>query len=135
LRARERRDGLEILVDDPFRTGGKHLRGEWLPAEQVRHSAFRDRVDTLTAVWVERYGAWAAENLVRRRFARRRDRLEKEAAPAAKEAARTETRSRARIRELETDSPVDCGPAPVSPSTQPPPWGEVSAIANRRRST
>jgi hypothetical protein len=28
LRARERRNGLEVLVDDPFRPGGKHLRGE-----------------------------------------------------------------------------------------------------------
>ena len=33
LRARERKDGLEILVDDPFRPGGKHLRGEWLAGQ------------------------------------------------------------------------------------------------------
>jgi hypothetical protein len=56
LRARERKDGLEVLVDDPFRPGGKHLRGEWLSARQVRQFAFHDRDDTLTAVWVERYG-------------------------------------------------------------------------------
>jgi hypothetical protein len=28
LRTTGRQDGLEILVDDPFRSGGKHLRGE-----------------------------------------------------------------------------------------------------------
>ena len=33
LRARQRKDGLEILVDDPYRPGGKHLRGEWVAAE------------------------------------------------------------------------------------------------------
>jgi hypothetical protein len=110
LRARQRKDGLEILVDDPFRAGGKHLRGEWLPAKQVRQFAFGDSDSTLTAVWVERYGAWTAESLARRRLARRIDRIEEEAATAAKQAARTEQRLRARIAELETGSPVDCGP-------------------------
>ncbi len=66
LRARQRKDGLEILVDDPFRPGGKHLRGEWIPGKQVRQFAFRDSDSTLTAVWVERYGAWTAESLARR---------------------------------------------------------------------
>ena len=82
LRARERKDGLEILVDDPFRPGGKHLRGEWIAARQVRQFAFRDRDDTLTAVWVERYGAWTAERLVARQKDRRIDRIEEEAAAA-----------------------------------------------------
>jgi hypothetical protein len=39
LRARQRKDGLEVLVDDPFRPGGKHLRGEWIagwPGSPVR---------------------------------------------------------------------------------------------------
>jgi hypothetical protein len=110
LRARERRDGLEILVDDPFRPGSKHLRGEWIAAKQVRQFAFRDRDDTLTAVWVERYGAWTAERLMARRMDRRIDRVEEEAATAAREAERTEQRLRARIRELEAGSPVDCAP-------------------------
>jgi hypothetical protein len=114
LRARERKDGLEILVDDPFRPGGKHLRGEWLPARQVRQFAFRDRDDTLTAVWVERYGAWTAERLMARQKERRIDRIEEEAAEAAREAARTEQRLRTRIAELEAGSPVDCGPALAS---------------------
>jgi hypothetical protein len=110
LRARERKDGFEILVDDPFRPGGKHLRGEWLPARQVRQFAFRDSDSTLTAVWVERYGAWTAERLMARQKDRRIDRLEEEAATAATEAERTEQRLRARIRELEAGSPVDCAP-------------------------
>ena len=66
LRARQRKDGLDILVDDPFRAGGKHLRGEWIPGMQVRQFAFRDSDSTLTAVWVERYGAWTAERLLAR---------------------------------------------------------------------
>jgi hypothetical protein len=111
LRARQRKGGLEILVDDPYRPGGKHLRGEWVPARQVRQFAFRDSDSTLTAVWVARYGAWTAENLARRRLATRIDRIEEEAATAAKQAERTEQRLRARIKELETGSPVDCGPA------------------------
>jgi hypothetical protein len=110
LRARERRDGLEILVDDPFRPGGKHLRGEWIAAWQVRQFAFRDRDDTLTAVWVERYGAWTAERLMARQKERRIDRIEEEAAAAAKQATRTEQRLRARIAQLEAGSQVDCGP-------------------------
>jgi hypothetical protein len=111
LRARQRKEGLEILVDDPFRPGGKHLRGEWLPARHVRQFAFHDSDDTLTAVWVERYGAWTAERLMARQKDRRIDRLEEAAAAAAKEAQRTEQRLRARIAELEAGSPVDCGPA------------------------
>ena len=111
LRARQRKDGLEILVDDPYRPGGKHLRGEWIPAKQVRQFAFRDSDSTLTAVWVERYGAWTAENLARRRLAKRIDRIEEEAATAAKQAARTEQRLRARIAQLEAGGPVDCAPA------------------------
>jgi hypothetical protein len=110
LSARERKDGLQILVDDPFRPGGKHLRGEWLPAKQVRQFAFRDSDDTLTAVWVERYGAWTAERLVAKRMDRRIDRIEEAAATAAKQADRTEQRLRARIAQLEAGSPVDCGP-------------------------
>ena len=110
LRARERRDGLGILVDDPYRPGGKHLRGEWLPARQVRRFAFRDSDSTLTAVWVERYGAWTAERLIARRKDRRIDRIEESAAAAAREAERSEQRLRARIRELEAGGPVDCGP-------------------------
>jgi hypothetical protein len=113
LRARERKAGLEILVDDPFRPGGKHLRGEWLPARQVRQFAFRDRDDTLTAVWVERFGAWTAENLARRRLGKRIDRTEEEAATVAKQAARTEQRLRARIAQLEAGSPVECTQAIV----------------------
>jgi hypothetical protein len=111
LRARAGKDGLEILVDDPFRSGGKHLRGEWLPARHVRQFAFRDSDSTLTAVWVERYGAWTAERLMARQKDRRIDRLEEEAATAAREAERTERRLRARIRELEAGSPVDCEPS------------------------
>jgi hypothetical protein len=110
LRARERKDGLEVLVDDPFRPGGKHLRGEWIAAKQVRQFAFRDRDDTLTAVWVERYGAWTAERLMTRQKDRRIDRLEEAAATAAKEAARTEVRLWERIRQLEAGSPLDCPP-------------------------
>jgi hypothetical protein len=110
LRARERKEGLEILVDDPFRPGGKHLRGEWLPARHVRQFAFQDRDDTLTAAWVERYGAWTAERLMAGQKDRHIDWLEQEAAAAAKEAQRTEQRLRARIAELEAGSPVDCGP-------------------------
>ena len=110
LRARQRKDGLEILVDDPYRPGGKHLRGEWIAAKQVRQFAFRDSDSTLTAVWVERYGAWTAESLARRRLAKRIDRIEEEAATAAKQAARTEQRLRARIAELEAGGPVDCAP-------------------------
>ena len=110
LRARERKDGLEILVDDPFRPGGKHLRGEWIAARQVRQFAFRDSDSTLTAVWVERYGAWTAERLMARQKDRRIDRIEEAAATAAKEAERTEQRLRARIAELEAGSPVDCAP-------------------------
>ena len=56
LRARQRKDGLELLVDDPYRPGGKQLRGEWIAARQVRQFAFRDSDSTLTAVWIERYG-------------------------------------------------------------------------------
>jgi hypothetical protein len=77
----------------------------------VRHFAFRDRDDTLAAVWVERYEAWTAERLMARQKERRIERLEEEAATAAKEAARTEQRLRARIRELEAGGPVDCAPA------------------------
>ena len=110
LRARQRKDGLEILVDDPYRPGGKHLRGEWIAAKQVRQFAFRDSDSTLTAVWVERYGAWTAESLARRRLAKRIDRIEEEAATAAKQAARTEQRLRARIAQLEAGGPVDCTP-------------------------
>jgi hypothetical protein len=110
LRARDRRDGREILVDDPFRAGGKHLRDEWIPARDVRQFAFHDRDDTLAAVWVERYGTWTAERLMGRQNDRRFHRLEEEATAAAKEAERTEQRVRARIRELEAGSPVDCGP-------------------------
>ena len=108
LRARQRKDGLEILVDDPFRPGGKHLRGEWLPAKQIRQFAFRDSDSTLTAMWVERYGAWTAESLARRRLGERIDRIEEEAATAAKQAARIEQRLRARIAQLEAGTPVDC---------------------------
>ena len=36
------------------------------PAKQVRQFAFRDSDSTLTAVWVERYGAWTAERLMAR---------------------------------------------------------------------
>jgi hypothetical protein len=108
LRARERRDGLQILIDDPFRPGGKHLRGEWVAGKQVRQFAFRDRDDTLTAVWVERYGAWTAERLMAKRMDRLVDRIGKEARQAAKQAERTEQRLRARIAELEAGSPVDC---------------------------
>jgi hypothetical protein len=108
LRARVRKDGLEILVDDPFRTGGKHLRGEWILGKQVRQFAFRDSDSTLTAVWVERYGAWTAERLMARKKDRHIDRIEEAAAAAAKEATRTEQRLRTRIAELEAGSPVDC---------------------------
>jgi hypothetical protein len=108
LRARERRDGLEILVDDPFRPGGKQLRGEWIAARQVRQFAFRDSDSTLTAVWVERYGAWTAERLMARQKDRRIDRIEEAAATSTKEAERTEQRLRARIAELEAGSPLDC---------------------------
>ena len=110
LRARQRKDGLEFLVDDPFRPGGKHLRGEWVAARQIRQFAFRDSDSTLTAVWVERYGAWTAESLARRRLSKRIDRIEEAAATAAKQAGRTEQRLRARIAQLEAGSPVDCGP-------------------------
>ena len=110
LRARQRKDGLEVLVDDPFRQGGKHLRGEWVAARQVRQFAFRDRDDTLTAVWVERYGAWTAERLMARQMDPRIDRIEEAASAAAREAERTEERLRARIKELESGSPVDCAP-------------------------
>ena len=82
----------------------------WIAAKQVRQFAFRDSDSTLTAVWVERYGAWTAESLARRRLARRIDRIEEEAATAAKQAARTEQRLRARIAELEAGVPVDCTP-------------------------
>ena len=78
LRARHRKDGLEILVDDPYRPGGKHLRGEWIPGKQVRQFAFHDSDSSLTAVWVERYGTWTAENLARRRLATRIGRIEEE---------------------------------------------------------
>jgi hypothetical protein len=111
LRARECKDDLEILVDDPFRPGGKHLRSEWLPTRQMRQFAFHDRDDTLSAVWVERYGAWTAERLMARQKDRRIDRLEEDAAAAAKEATRTEQRLRTRIAELEAGSPADCAPA------------------------
>jgi hypothetical protein len=110
LRARERREGLEILVDDPFRPGGKHRHGEWIAGKQVRQFAFRDRDDTLTAVWVERYRAWTAERLMARQSDRRIDRIEEAAAAAAREAERTGQRLRARIADLEAGSPVDCGP-------------------------
>ncbi len=110
LRARQRKDGLELLVDDPYRPGGKHLRGEWIPGKQVRQFAFRDSDSSLTAVWVERYGAWTAESLARRRLARRIDRIEEDAANAAKQAGHTEQRLRARITQLEAGSPVDCAP-------------------------
>jgi hypothetical protein len=77
----------------------------------VRQFAFRDRDDTLTAVWVERYGAWTAERLMARQKERRVDRIEEEAATAAREAERTEQRLRDRIAALEAGSPVDCAPA------------------------
>jgi hypothetical protein len=76
----------------------------------VRQFAFHDSDDTLTAVWVERYGAWTAERLMSRRKDRRIDGIEEAAATAAKEAERTEGRLRARIVELEAGSQVDCGP-------------------------
>jgi hypothetical protein len=114
LRARERKDGLEILVDDPFRPGGKHLRGEWLPARQVRQFAFRDSDSTLTAVWVERYGAWTAERLMARQKDGRIDRIEESAAAAAREAERTEQHLRARIARLEAGQGMDCAPAVAS---------------------
>ena len=110
LRARQRKDGLEMLVDDPFRAGGKHLRGEWVAARQVRQFAFHDSDSTLTAVWVERYGAWTAESLARRRLTKRIDRIEEEAATAVKQTGHTEQRLRARIAQLEAGSPLDCGP-------------------------
>jgi hypothetical protein len=102
LRARERKTGLEIIVDDPYRPGGKHLRGEWIAAKQVRQFAFRDSDDTLAAVWVERYGAWTAARLMARQKDRYIDRIEAEANTVAKQAARTEQR--------EAGGPVDCGP-------------------------
>ena len=105
------RTGLEILVDDPYRPGGKQLRGEWIPAKQVRQFAFRDSDSSLTAVWVERYGAWTAESLARSRLSKRIDRIEAEATTAAKQAARTEQRLRARIAQLEAGVPLDCTPA------------------------
>jgi hypothetical protein len=111
LRARERNDGLEVLVDDPYRAGGKHLRGEWIAAKQVRQFAFRDSDSTLTTVWVERYGAWTAERLMAGQKDRGIDRLHEAATEAAKEGERTEQRLRARIAELEAGSPADCGPA------------------------
>jgi hypothetical protein len=77
----------------------------------VRQFAFHDRDDTLTVAWVERYGAWTAERLMARQKDRHIDRLEAEAAAAAREAERTERRLRARIAELEAGSPVDCTPA------------------------
>ena len=114
LRARERRDGLHILVDDLFRPGGKHLRGEWIAAKQVRQFAFRDSDSTLTAVWVERYGAWTAERLMAQQKDRRIDRIEEAAHAAASDAARTEQRLRARIEQLEAGHGVDCGPVVAS---------------------
>ena len=111
LRAWERKDGpRESVVDDPYRPGGKQLRGEWIAAKQVRQFAFRDSDSTLTAVWVERYGAWTAERLMARQKDRRIDRIEEEAVTAAKQAARTKQRLQARIAEPEAGGPVDCGP-------------------------
>jgi hypothetical protein len=110
LRARDGKDGLEILVDDAHRAGGKHPRGEWIAAKQICQFALSDRDDTRTAVWVERYGAWTAERLMARQKDRRIDRLKEAAAAAAKEAARTEQRLRARIAHLEAGNPVDCTP-------------------------
>ena len=76
----------------------------------MRQFAFRDSDSTLTAVWVERYGAWTAERLMARQKDRRIDRIEEAAATAAREAERTEQRLRARIAQLEAGSPVDCAP-------------------------
>jgi hypothetical protein len=76
----------------------------------VRQFAFRDSDDTLTAVWVERYGAWTAERLMARQKDRRIDRLEEAAASAATRAERTEQRLRARIAQLENGQGIDCGP-------------------------
>lgn len=77
----------------------------------MRQFAFRDSDSSLTAVSVERYGAWTAESLARRRLASRIGRIEEEAATAAKQAARTEQRLRVRIAQLEAGTPVDCTPA------------------------
>ncbi len=76
----------------------------------MRQFASRDSDSTLTAVWVERYGAWTAESLARRRLGTRIDRIEEEAATVARQSARTEQRLRARITELEAGSHVDCAP-------------------------
>ena len=77
----------------------------------MRQFAFRDSDSTLTAVWVERYGAWTAESLARRHVGKRIGRIEEEAATVAKAAARTEQRLRARLTQLEAGTPVDCTPA------------------------
>ena len=73
----------------------------------MRQFAFRDRDDTLTAVWVERYGAWTAERLIARQRDRRIDRIEEEA-------AHTEQRLRAHIAALEAGQGADCRPLVAS---------------------
>ena len=104
------RTASESRRDDPFRPGGKHLRGEWIAAKTGARVRVPDRDDTLTAVWVERYGAWTAERLMARQMDRHIERLEEAAAAAARDAERTGQRLRARIAQLEAGSPVDCGP-------------------------
>ena len=98
-------------------------------AKQVRQFAFRDSDSTLTAVWVERYGAWTAENLARRRLNKRIDRIEEEATTAAKQAARTEQRLRARIARARGRRPAST--ALRSSPRRSTPSGSPSATSSR----
>jgi hypothetical protein len=96
-----KRDGvLELAVDDPYRPGGKDPRVEWRPAKEVRRFAYRDSDQDLTAVITVRIGSWTAESLMRRQKDARISAIEADA-------AKTEARLRARIKELEAAPPGD----------------------------
>jgi len=76
LRTRMRDGSRQLLVDDPFRKGGKGPRGEWVPARHIKQAAYRDSDRDLSAVWTVKYGAWTASALARREAAAEQAALE-----------------------------------------------------------
>jgi hypothetical protein len=113
-RAKQTANGTQILVYDPFRDARKNQRGEWRPAHEIRQFAFKDEDKGLTAVFVERYGAWARERRRELRLQRRLDRMDdlvkelraeirtlKRASPGDFQAASDQSRARALVEARE----------------------------------
>ena len=96
----------------PYRPGGTQLRGEWDPAKQVRQFAFRglgQQADR--GVGRALRGLDGGEPRPRPAQQAHRPSSRRRPPTAAKQAARTEQRLRARIAQLEASGPLDCTPA------------------------